>query len=51
MLKTGSFSPNVPEQLQLVEQIKQALDEALYNIMNLKKHRQIIMPKSAKDLG
>jgi multiple sugar transport system substrate-binding protein len=51
MLKIGRFGSNIPEQPQIAEHIKQALDEVFYTSKDPKQALEDAAAKSAKALG
>jgi multiple sugar transport system substrate-binding protein len=51
MLKVGRFGPNIPEQPQIADHIRQALDEVFYNLKDPKQALQEAAAKSTKVLG
>ena len=51
MLKIGRYGPNIPEQPQIAEHIRQALDDVFYNTNEPKEVLANAAAKSAKALG
>jgi multiple sugar transport system substrate-binding protein len=51
MLKIGRFGPNIPEQPQIAEHIRQALDEVFYNTSEPKEALAKAAANSAEALG
>jgi multiple sugar transport system substrate-binding protein len=51
MLKNGRYGPNIPEQPQIAEHIRQALDDVFYNTNEPKEALANAAAESAKALG